>query len=205
MRGEFLAIIYRIVIERPGRHDAFYIGQTVDLESRIKHHLSALRGSRHKNTHLQRAFNLYGPNAFRFEVIKFCDDVKSIMSAMEQAALDFHRSEFGDDRIYNLRLDCVDSRLGMKTPKSTREKQSRAHLGRRHSEVTKNKISRIKREWKPPLDHVERLRTLRLGMKNSPEAIARTAAAKIGKKKSAEELARRHETRRLNAASRGYY
>lgn len=43
-----------------------YIGQARDLDNRRAAHFSALRRNRHRNRHLQRAFNLYGANAFEF-------------------------------------------------------------------------------------------------------------------------------------------
>lgn len=43
-----------------------YIGQSKNLESRIKDHKYKLRKGKHENVHLQRAFNKYGENYFIF-------------------------------------------------------------------------------------------------------------------------------------------
>ena len=49
-----------------------YIGQSVNVEDRIYKHKMALKGNYHKNDHLQKAWNKYGKNSFKFELIKSC-------------------------------------------------------------------------------------------------------------------------------------
>ena len=50
-----------------------YIGQAQDIRARWHKHLLELRGSRHGNKHLQRAWTKYGEDAFRFVVLEECD------------------------------------------------------------------------------------------------------------------------------------
>lgn len=50
-----------------------YVGQTSDYTKRMNSHLSSLRGGRSHNRHLQAAFNKYGEDSFRFDVIEYCD------------------------------------------------------------------------------------------------------------------------------------
>jgi group I intron endonuclease len=55
------------------RHRAsgkLYIGQARDLSNRKSSHFAALRCNRHKNRHLQAAFNLHGPDAFDFIIME---------------------------------------------------------------------------------------------------------------------------------------
>ena len=47
-----------------------YIGQTLCLTTRFKSHLSLLRKNRHRNSHLQAAFNKYGELNFVFNVVE---------------------------------------------------------------------------------------------------------------------------------------
>jgi len=49
-----------------------YIGQSVNLKSRLRGQLYNLRSGNHINTYLQRSFNKYKQNNFLFEVIEEC-------------------------------------------------------------------------------------------------------------------------------------
>lgn len=48
-----------------------YIGQSHDIESRWRSHLSHLKNNSHDNTHLQNSFNKCGEFAFKFEVLEW--------------------------------------------------------------------------------------------------------------------------------------
>lgn len=74
--GEYIAReiksgIYKIENTVNGK---VYVGQTKDLKRRKTSHFCDLRYNRHHNCHLQNAFNKYGENAFRFEVIEYCHE-----------------------------------------------------------------------------------------------------------------------------------
>lgn len=57
-----------------------YIGQTtVGFEKRIREHLYKLRNDKHKNEHLQRAYNKFGETNFVFEILQECE-IKEIDS-----------------------------------------------------------------------------------------------------------------------------
>ena len=43
-----------------------YIGQTIGFKKRFKHHRISLRGNKHRNPHLQHAWNKYGEDNFKF-------------------------------------------------------------------------------------------------------------------------------------------
>lgn len=49
-----------------------YIGQSIDIENRFVRHKCELRKGRHVNKHLQHAWNKYGENNFKFEIIEIC-------------------------------------------------------------------------------------------------------------------------------------
>ena len=49
-----------------------YIGQSIDLYSRMRAHLNNLRGKRHRNSHLQRSYDKYGEKFFEFKIIEEC-------------------------------------------------------------------------------------------------------------------------------------
>jgi group I intron endonuclease len=49
-----------------------YVGQSYDIERRIRTHKNKLRTRTHGNTHLQSAWNKYGEQSFSFSVLEYC-------------------------------------------------------------------------------------------------------------------------------------
>lgn len=49
-----------------------YIGQSINLEKRIKEHFVFLKKNNHYNFHLQRAYNKYGDNSFISNISNIC-------------------------------------------------------------------------------------------------------------------------------------
>lgn len=52
----------------------YYIGQSVNIASRLYMHINMLRHDEHYNNHLQRAWNKSGETAFSFHVLEMCDE-----------------------------------------------------------------------------------------------------------------------------------
>lgn len=50
----------------------WYVGQSVDIAKRWKHHICALNNRYHPNVHLSRAWDLYGQSSFEFVVLEEC-------------------------------------------------------------------------------------------------------------------------------------
>lgn len=63
--------IYKITCIKNGK---VYIGQAINLESRITNHKCRLKNNYHDNLHLQRAWNKYGSENFKFEIIEECGE-----------------------------------------------------------------------------------------------------------------------------------
>lgn len=53
-------------------NDKVYIGQSYDVDTRLRKHKEALIGNYHKNDHLQKAFNKYGEDSFLFTRMLSC-------------------------------------------------------------------------------------------------------------------------------------
>ena len=53
-----------------------YVGQSVQLKTRISQHKSELNFNNHSNKHLQSAWNKYGEDAFDFIIVEICDEEK---------------------------------------------------------------------------------------------------------------------------------
>lgn len=69
------------------KNNKFYIGSTSEsFLKRWNHHINSLRRGTHKNAHLQNAFNKYGENSFKFEILETCS--KDLCLIREQVYLD---------------------------------------------------------------------------------------------------------------------
>jgi group I intron endonuclease len=60
-----------------------YIGSSKDITKRWKQHLSALKNNTHHSYHLQRAWNKYGEENFKFEVVEIIHD-EDLLTEKEQ-------------------------------------------------------------------------------------------------------------------------
>lgn len=132
-------------------NDKKYIGQSVNVEERLRRHKYELLNNKHFNKHLQRAWNKYGEDNFTFEQVVACD--------MEH--LDMY------ERLYIIQLRTFDRRFGYNiehggntnkvVPQSTRNKISRTFqmkeinqgennpmYGKQHKEESKLLISKNK-------------------------------------------------------------
>lgn len=61
--------IYRITLQRTNRH---YVGQTINLDSRVAEHKRLLQMIKHHSPKLQNAWNKYGAAKFEFHTIETC-------------------------------------------------------------------------------------------------------------------------------------
>lgn len=121
--------IYQIENQENGK---CYIGSSVHLEKRWQEHLWALRGRRHENCHLQRAFGKYGEAAFCFSVLEKTG-LQQLLQR-EQHYLDTLAPE------YNIALTASHSMLGRHHTAETRRKISEANKGRKPSKETRRKL-----------------------------------------------------------------
>ncbi len=127
--------IYEIVNVHNGRR---YVGSAMSIDKRWKEHRRGLGTGRHHSRFLQRCWDKYGPDSFRFSVLLICSRANLLM--YEQAAIDALQPE------YNTAL-VAGSRLGVKMSDESKAKLSEAakrtrnFTGHRHSEESKAKIS----------------------------------------------------------------
>jgi group I intron endonuclease len=111
-----------------------YVGSSKNIEKRwIKGHRSVLRNNKHTNSYLQRAWNKYGVNAFKIEILETCqpEDRRTI----EQYYLDW--LEPWDRGIGYNQATTVS---GEDPTEETRKKMSASQKGKHLSEITKKKI-----------------------------------------------------------------
>jgi len=79
-----ISCIYKITCLK---NNKFYIGSTIDINIRLNGHTRLLRKNKHFNPYLQRAWNKYGEQNFKYEIIEIVNDIKNL-SIREQWWLD---------------------------------------------------------------------------------------------------------------------
>lgn len=125
--------IYKILNTTNGK---FYIGSAIDLGNRFRTHRHKLEKSKHKNKHLQAAYNKHGANAFEFIILEYCDKEKLI--EREQFWID--KTKCCDREIgYNLN-PTAGNMLGYNHTEEVKQKLSVLYTGRKLSEETKAKM-----------------------------------------------------------------
>lgn len=110
-----------------------YVGSTVNLRKRWLGHLGGLRRQRHRNRHLQGAFNRYGEDAFVFSVLEYVQESDNLIGR-EQHYLDTVKPEYNMEPV-------AGSPLGVRRSLETRRKMGEAQRGRPCSAETRSKIS----------------------------------------------------------------
>lgn len=89
--------IYKIICSG---NNKVYIGQSTNIHRRYKSHITDLKANKHHNPKLQYAFNKYGEDSFRFEIIELCD--KSLLDERENYYIDFYNA-ISNDYGFNLK------------------------------------------------------------------------------------------------------
>lgn len=139
--------------------EKLYIGSSAKLRNRLTTHIWLLRNGRHKNAHLQAAWNKYGEDAFMFAPLQYA--AVENLEAVEQGMIDKYR-----DVAYNLR------------------EVSSSNRGVKFSEEAKRKIGEnSKALWERP-EYRERMMAVIRERQPSAEQIAKMAATKRGKRLS---------------------
>lgn len=130
-----------------------YVGYATNFRKRKGDHISNLRKNKHKNIHLQRAFNRDGENNFKVELLEeYSIDVLPSLENYWCNLLDSHNPNFG----YNI---LPTSEFGLIThSKETREKLSKSKLGYKCSEEHCKNIGLAKKGIPLSEEHKEKLR-----------------------------------------------
>lgn len=117
--------IYKLVNKATGQ---CYVGQSQRVKKRIKEHFRLLRGNKHPNQHLQRAYNKYGADCFYGAIEVECEDI-SELDALEEA---FIRGDayFEEPVVYNI---ADFAKAPMRGNTHSEEVRKRIRLGRRAS------------------------------------------------------------------------
>lgn len=123
----------------------FYIGSTtISFSRRFTQHKSDLRKNKHRNIHLQRAYNKYGLDNFEFIIVETIED-DSIILEREQFYLDLKPK-------YNLATIAGNSAKGRKLNPEQIEKVRQRFIGKpswnkglKFSEESRKRMSEAKK------------------------------------------------------------
>ena len=138
-----------------------YIGQSVDIASRWRHHKNELNSKTHFNDYLQKSWDKYGEDNFAFYVLELCDI--SQLDRREVYYIDLYKTLHRDkgynltsggtgDKIYSdeTRRKISNALKGHKVSMESRAKISENHAdvsgskngmyGRQHTEEAKQKV-----------------------------------------------------------------
>jgi group I intron endonuclease len=110
-----------------------YIGSSINLEERWNRHKSLLLINQHHSIKFQRAWNKYGEQNFIFEIIEEVRD-KQLLLEREQYWMDFFQSYKNG---YNICIKAGNC-LGIKRSCKTKNKISKAQMGKKHHSYGKN-------------------------------------------------------------------
>lgn len=173
-------VIYKI---RNVVNGNYYIGSTVDSRKRFWAHRKDLRLGQHVCVHLQRAWNKYGEDCFKFEIVEQLDSKEALFPA-EQRWLDEH---FGKEYCYNVAAHAdapmrdaspeLRAHLAEKT-KAWLERDGHPRQGAEWSEQDKERIRQTRIGKHAGADHY------RYGKQVSPEVRAKIGATQKGKSKA---------------------
>ena len=105
-----------------------YVGQSLRIKKRVGEHFRLLRLGKHPNQHLQRSFNKHGEEAFRWEVEVECVD-PSDLDTIENAFL-CGEAWFNEPLAYNIANEAKVPMRGKKHSEATKQQISRKKVGR---------------------------------------------------------------------------
>lgn len=127
------AYIYLILC---AANNKLYVGSSINYKRRWKDHRTCLKGKRHSNVHLQRAWDKYGSKAFEFYILESCEE--SERYDREQYWINTLRSSDSD---IGLNIQSVVAPIYFSKVRSkTRRKE-----GVPHSKGTKIKLSQLQK------------------------------------------------------------
>ena len=186
-----------------------YVGSALNIEKRWSLHKSELKEGKHHSFHLQSAWDKYGQQSFKFEILEEVSNPQHLL-AYEQIYLDYYKS-YEHNKGYNI-CKVAGSTLGIKhteeakqnmrkakqnISEQTRQKIREAHTGLKRSEKTKEKMREAAKNICEQTR--QKLREAQTGKKHSQETKQKLRDARTGKKLSQET---REKLREINTGKK---
>lgn len=183
--------IYRIRHTESGK---FYVGSSVDTRVRFQTHRRQLRRGNHHCAHLQNAWNKYGEENFRFEIVEPVALPGDLFEVENRWLAEHH----GKDYCYN---------IGRYADAPTRgTKFSAAHKAKISSALMGNQIAK---GHKRSQEDIEKIRQRKMGNKNSlgkthsEETRAQMSRSALGAKRRLGQTNSPEHNRRISEANKG--
>lgn len=140
-----------MTIKKPGiykitnsANNKIYIGSAYNLSNRFSVHRYTLRNNKHKNKHLQAAWNKYGEQNFIFEIVELVNI--EILLAREQYWIDA-LTPFKKEIGYNI-AKIAGNTAGIKASEETRKKQSESAKKRPKRKMSEEDLKKLKERYK---------------------------------------------------------
>lgn len=170
-------------------NNKIYIGSAVDIAKRWRRHKKDLNKNKHHSELLQRAWNKYGKENFKFEVIQEVLNIIHLLS-YEQVYLNYYKS-YENDKRYNI-CRTAGSQLGLSRTEETKLKIANSLLsnnpfkGKKHKPETIEYLRKINTGKKMKEETKQKIRE-KLSGENAPnygKKFSDETRAKIGKASS---------------------
>lgn len=151
-----------------------YIGSSCTIQVRWKQHAADLRGQRHHNIHLQRAWDKHGADAFDFGVLEECSE--GALLEREQHWMDKERPEF------NIARDVTATTRGLALTPAHKAKIGRASKGRAVSSETRIRLSEMMKKRLPISQETRRkIGEANKGRTHTPESKLKMSISRMGR------------------------
>lgn len=155
--------IYKIICIPTGK---IYIGSSVNISVRITSHKTSLRGKRHANTYLQRAWEKHGEGSFTFEILEYITE--ELLLERESYWIQFYKS---DSKSSGFNIWTAD-RGRMRHSEETKRKIGLGNKGKRKGRVVNSpeNIERFREMSKQPksIEHNAKVSKSKTGKKRPP-------------------------------------
>lgn len=129
-------------------NNKIYIGSSNNVYKRKREHFSSLKNGTHCNEHLQRAYNLYGKNNFKFKIVEICEE--NDLLKIEQAYL---------DKYFDKGINCYNENpIACKPPSRKGKTPWNKNKNKIYSKETLQKMSKAKKNKKLSEEHKCKIR-----------------------------------------------
>lgn len=127
-------------------NNKIYIGSSTELDKRKENHIYSLRKGTHHSVYFQRAWDKYGEESFKYEILELLDDDTTTKELLEREQFWLDKTKcYEAERGYNI-LKIAGSNKGFKMSAESRAKLSKSRMGIRPNEKTRLKLSISKRK-----------------------------------------------------------
>lgn len=147
-------------------NNQIYIGSSVNIYGRFSQHKWQLRKNNHGNLHLQRAWNKYGENNFKFKILEKTKSKENLLEK-EQFYINFFKPHYNICKIAGSNSGVIrteewkkrigNSNKGKPASENCKKAVRKANYGRKHNEEAKKKIGKAAKGRKMSKKHLKKL------------------------------------------------